>query len=179
MIYHLLVPLQDAYGAFRVFRYISFRALMAMLTALAISLLIGPLVIRWLRKRQVGESIRSDGPSTHQVKSGTPTMGGVFIIMSLLISTLLWSRLDMVLPWIVMAGTLGFAHLKKCTAEAGVALGLREEPQPRPGTSAGGVAPATVSSATAGPTFRAACRARRWAAGRALSLSKSGPAGRA
>ncbi len=109
MLYHLLYPLHSAYGAFRVFRYITFRAMMAMLTALVISFVIGPWVIKFLKKRQIGQSIREDGPKSHQGKSGTPTMGGILIVFTLLVSFLLWARLDNPFTWVVVCSTLGFA----------------------------------------------------------------------
>lgn len=110
MIYHLLYPLHSAYGAFRVFKYISFRVFMAMLTALLISFVLGPLVIRLLRSKQQGaNNVRDSVPARHLKKSGTPTMGGILIVISLLTSFLLWARLDVSLTWMVAASTFGFA----------------------------------------------------------------------
>ncbi|MFH1018027.1 MAG: phospho-N-acetylmuramoyl-pentapeptide-transferase [Pseudomonadota bacterium] len=109
MLYHLLYPLHLTYGFFRVFRYISFRLLMAILTALLISFLLGPTLIRILKKYQIGQQIRDDGPKSHLGKSGTPTMGGILIIASLLVSFLLWARLDVGFTWVVTLATLGFA----------------------------------------------------------------------
>jgi phospho-N-acetylmuramoyl-pentapeptide-transferase len=112
VIYHLLYPLHSAYGAFRVFRYISFRVFMAMLTALLISFLLGPLVIRLLKSRQHGSAnVREDVPERHLKKSGTPTMGGLLIVLSLLTSFLLWVRLDIAATWVVTIATLGFAAI--------------------------------------------------------------------
>lgn len=111
MLYHLLYPLHTMYGVFRVFRYISFRTLMAILTSLAISFIMGPWLIRTLRKYQIGQQIREDGPQSHLSKSGTPTMGGILIVFSFIISFLLWARLDLWTTWIVTLSTLSFAGI--------------------------------------------------------------------
>jgi phospho-N-acetylmuramoyl-pentapeptide-transferase len=100
--------LQTDYGFFRVFNYITFRAVMATLTALCIGLIFGPWVIRRLTILKVGQSVRTDGPKTHLVKSGTPTMGGVLILLGIAISTLLWSDLSNRFIWAVLWVTLGF-----------------------------------------------------------------------
>ncbi len=88
MLYYLLFPLHTSYSGFNVFRYITFRAAMAALLALLLSLLLGPLLIRWLTAKQIGQQIRDDGPSSHSTKAGTPTMGGTLIILALVLSTL-------------------------------------------------------------------------------------------
>src|SRR5574337_2052038 len=90
MLYHLLFPLHQTYSIFNVFRYVTFRTAGAILTALLISLLLGPALIRRLQKLQIGQSIRDDGPSGHLQKAGTPTMGGLLILASVSIATLLW-----------------------------------------------------------------------------------------
>jgi phospho-N-acetylmuramoyl-pentapeptide-transferase len=100
--------LQADIGFFRVFNYITFRAVMATLTALGIGLIFGPWVIRRLTAMKVGQSVRTDGPKTHLIKSGTPTMGGVLILISIAISTLLWSDLSNRFIWAVLWVTLGF-----------------------------------------------------------------------
>ena len=100
--------LQADIGFFRVFNYITFRAVMATLTALGIGLIFGPWVIRSLTAMKVGQSVRTDGPKTHLIKSGTPTMGGVLILISIAISTLLWSDLGNRFIWAVLWVTLGF-----------------------------------------------------------------------
>ena len=100
--------LQADIGFFRVFNYITFRAVMATLTALGIGLIFGPLVIRRLTAMKVGQAVRTDGPKTHLIKSGTPTMGGVLILISIAISTLLWSDLSNRFIWAVLWVTLGF-----------------------------------------------------------------------
>lgn len=93
MLYHLLVPLSKYFIGFNLFRYITFRTAGAIFTALLISFLLGPGVIRWLREKRVDERIREDGPSSHLTKEGTPTMGGIMILTSVLLSTLLWAQL--------------------------------------------------------------------------------------
>ncbi len=93
MLYHLLYPLHEYFSALNVFRYITFRAAYAPVTALLISFLIGPWFIRQLRKRQVCESISEDGPKTHEAKRGTPTMGGLLILSAIFIPVLLWCNL--------------------------------------------------------------------------------------
>ncbi|GAB3627259.1 phospho-N-acetylmuramoyl-pentapeptide-transferase [Pandoraea terrae] len=92
----------------RVFNYLTFRAVMASLTALMIGLAFGPAVIRKLAEMKVGQAVRTDGPQTHLVKSGTPTMGGVLILIAITIATLLWADLSNRFVWIVLAVTLGF-----------------------------------------------------------------------
>ncbi len=108
MLYHLLYPLHDQYTLFNVFRYITFRTVVAALTALLISLAIGPFMIRWLKRFNVGQRIRKLGPQNHQKKSGTPTMGGGLILVSLCVSTILWADLTNRYIWLVLIATLGF-----------------------------------------------------------------------
>ncbi|WP_343562359.1 phospho-N-acetylmuramoyl-pentapeptide-transferase [Kiloniella sp. b19] len=109
MLYDLLLPLADEFTAFNVFRYITFRSGGAVLTALLISFLLGPKLIRWLKSRQgAGQPIRDDGPESHFVKQGTPTMGGSLILLALSISTLLWSDLSNSYVWIMLLVTIGF-----------------------------------------------------------------------
>ena len=92
----------------RVFNYLTFRAVMASLTALVIGLSFGPMVIRKLTEMKVGQSVRPDGPQTHLQKSGTPTMGGVLILIGITVATLLWADLSNRFIWIVLTVTLGF-----------------------------------------------------------------------
>jgi phospho-N-acetylmuramoyl-pentapeptide-transferase len=101
----LLAGLAPYHIAFNVFRYITFRSAMALLTALLLSLLLGPWVIRTLRARQIGETIREDGPARHRAKAGTPTMGGLLILGALLVATLLWGNLQNRHLWAVVAVT--------------------------------------------------------------------------
>ncbi|MFH0765237.1 MAG: phospho-N-acetylmuramoyl-pentapeptide-transferase, partial [Calditrichota bacterium] len=106
MFYHLLFPLRDYLSGLNLFRYISFRAGAAAVTALLLSFVIGPWLIRRLKRGGVVEEIRKDGPETHFKKAGTPTMGGWIILPSLLIGTLLFARLDHPHVWIVILATI-------------------------------------------------------------------------
>ncbi len=108
MLYHLLFPLADQFALFNVFRYITFRAAGATLTALILMLLLGPRFIAMLRRLSVGQNIRDVGPESHQVKAGTPTMGGLLILFGWLSATLLWARLDNPLVWVVVVVTVAF-----------------------------------------------------------------------
>ena len=110
MLYHLLVPLADAYSVLNVFRYITFRTAAAALTALLLSLVAGPAVIRRLAALRVGQPIREIGPD-HQSKAGTPTMGGILILLSLGISVLLWADLTNRATWTVLFVTFGYGAL--------------------------------------------------------------------
>jgi phospho-N-acetylmuramoyl-pentapeptide-transferase len=106
-----LQSLSPEFGVFRVFQYITFRAVMAALTALMIGLMAGPYVITRLRALKIGQQVRSYGMDTHLIKSGTPTMGGVLILLSITISTLLWFDLSNRFVWIVLFVTLGFGAI--------------------------------------------------------------------
>lgn len=106
-----LQTLSPEFGVFRVFQYITFRAVMAALTALMIGLIAGPYVITRLRALKIGQQVRSYGMETHLIKSGTPTMGGVLILLSITISTLLWFDLSNRFVWIVLFVTLGFGAI--------------------------------------------------------------------
>ncbi len=108
MFYHLFYPLHTSLSAFNVFRYITFRSLCAGFTALAISLAFGPKVIRFLAANQLGQMVRDDGPQSHLKKTGTPTMGGILILISVFVSTLLWADLSNHYVWLVLAAMLGF-----------------------------------------------------------------------
>src|SRR6186997_3150942 len=101
MFYQLLPPLANYpyLGALNVTRYITFRTAAASLTALAISLLLGPWMIRKLRDFQVGQVIRQEGPESHRAKAGTPTMGGLLILTASLTPTLLWANLTNIYVW--------------------------------------------------------------------------------
>ena len=113
MLYHFLVPLADQFQPFNVFRYLTFRTGGAIMTALVIAFVIGPPLIRWLKIKQgKGQPIREDGPQRHLLeKKGTPTMGGLMILLALTVSTLLWADLSNAYVWIVLAVTLGFGML--------------------------------------------------------------------
>jgi phospho-N-acetylmuramoyl-pentapeptide-transferase len=110
MLYHLLFPLAEQFGVFNVVRYITFRTAAATLTALFITFLMGPWLIRRLAALRVGQPIREIGPD-HQGKEGTPTMGGLLILLALIVSVLLWSELDNRFVWIVLGLTAGYGVL--------------------------------------------------------------------
>ena len=111
MLYHFLYPMGSDLILFNVFRYISFRAVMATLTALMISYLLGRPVVDYLRAFQIGQTVRDDGPKSHLEKSGTPTMGGLLILFAMTFSCLLWTRLDNVYFWIVLGVTLTYGAI--------------------------------------------------------------------
>lgn len=94
MFYHFLVPLTEYFTGFNLFRYITFRTAGATITALLICLVFGPIFIKWLQKKQIGEEIRVDGPQSHKKKAGTPTMGGIIILTGIIVPTLLWANLS-------------------------------------------------------------------------------------
>jgi phospho-N-acetylmuramoyl-pentapeptide-transferase len=94
--------------AFNVFNYITLRAVLATMTALTISFVAGPAFIRWLAAKKIGQAVRQDGPQTHLVKAGTPTMGGGLILISLGVSTLLWADLQNRFVWIILIVTFGY-----------------------------------------------------------------------
>jgi phospho-N-acetylmuramoyl-pentapeptide-transferase len=110
MLFNLLVPLADEHIVFNVFRYLTFRSGGAVITALLISFAMGPSVIAWLKSKQrEGQPIRDDGPESHLLtKQGTPTMGGVLILMAIAISTLLWADLTNGYVWAILFVTIGF-----------------------------------------------------------------------
>ncbi|MEK0082583.1 phospho-N-acetylmuramoyl-pentapeptide-transferase [Benzoatithermus flavus] len=110
MLYHLLFPLAEHISVFNVFRYITFRTGGAIMTALLVSFWLGPGLIRWLKKKQrEGQPIRLDGPESHLLtKKGTPTMGGVLILLALASATLLWADLTNGYVWVVLIVTLGY-----------------------------------------------------------------------
>ena len=107
MLYHLLYPLADVVGAFNVFRYITFRSIYAFLTALLIAIVVGPRMIRWLKRLKCGQHIQAE-VQAHQAKAGTPTMGGLLIAASLVPSVLLWGNLANVLVWLCLFVFVGF-----------------------------------------------------------------------
>ena len=106
-----LQTLSPEFGFFRVFQYLTFRAVMAALTALLIGLAAGPFVIRHLAQLKIGQPIRGYGMETHFSKSGTPTMGGVLILLCITVSTLLWFDLSNRFVWIVLVVMLGFGAI--------------------------------------------------------------------
>src|SRR5882672_10592693 len=108
MLYYLLYPLRTEISVLNVTQYITFRTAAASLSALAISLVLGPWMVRKLREFQIGQIIRTDGPTTHKPKAGTPTMGGLLILTASLVPTLLWARLSNVYVWIAVLTTAAF-----------------------------------------------------------------------
>ncbi|MFQ5526564.1 MAG: phospho-N-acetylmuramoyl-pentapeptide-transferase [Thermoanaerobaculia bacterium] len=111
MLYHLLFPLSERIAALNVFRYITFRSAGAIVTAVLLSLLLGPWFIRRLQRLSVGQSIREEGPERHHSKAGTPTMGGVLILFAVVASTLLWAKLDDPLIWVALGVTVAFGMI--------------------------------------------------------------------
>jgi len=108
MLYHLLPDLAPYFGVLNVTRYITFRTAAASLTALAISLLLGPRMIETLRNFQIGQVIRQEGPQSHRAKAGTPTMGGLLILTAAIVPTLLWADLGNPYVWIAVLATTAF-----------------------------------------------------------------------
>jgi phospho-N-acetylmuramoyl-pentapeptide-transferase len=108
MLLYVADYLTQLYSGFNAFTYITLRAIMGALTALVMSFVLGPIVIRRLISRQIGQTVRADGPESHLPKAGTPTMGGALILLAIIFSTLLWADLDSRYVWIVMFVTLAF-----------------------------------------------------------------------
>lgn len=111
MLYHLLYPLHTTFAGFNVFRYITFRCIGSAVTAFLILLIVGPLFIRLMQRYQIGQVVREDGPESHLVKKGVPTMGGLLIIIAIVISTLLWARLDDPLLWLALFTVVFFGSI--------------------------------------------------------------------
>jgi phospho-N-acetylmuramoyl-pentapeptide-transferase len=107
LVYYFLFPLSATYSGFNVFRYITFRAAMAALLALVVSFILGPWLIRVLTEKQIGQPIRDDGPASHAVKAGTPTMGGALIIVALLASTLMLADITNIYVLLALLATVG------------------------------------------------------------------------
>ena len=108
MLKELFLPLINKITFFNIFQYITFRASYAAVTALFISLFLGPKLILWLKKEKLGQEIREDGPESHQVKSGTPTMGGILIIFSIVVSVFLWQDIRNLFTWVSLFSVIGF-----------------------------------------------------------------------
>jgi phospho-N-acetylmuramoyl-pentapeptide-transferase len=106
MLYHLLVPLAKTFGPFNVFRYVTFRTAGAFLTALVVSMILGPPIIRRLSAMRARQVVRDDGPQSHLKKAGTPTMGGVLILLAVASATLLWAQLTNRFIWLALLSTL-------------------------------------------------------------------------
>ncbi|MFT5503597.1 MAG: phospho-N-acetylmuramoyl-pentapeptide-transferase [Gammaproteobacteria bacterium] len=108
MLVSLAEFLSTYYSGFNVFQYLTLRTILGVLTALAISLIVGPSMIRYLNSYNIGQTVRTDGPESHFSKAGTPTMGGALILVAIVVSTLLWSNLSSRFVWIVLYVTIGF-----------------------------------------------------------------------
>ena len=111
MLYHLLFPLHDLFGGFNVFRYITFRAIGATLTAFFVVIFCGTQFIALMRNRQIGQVVRADGPASHFSKQGVPTMGGLLIILAVTLTTLLWVDLRNHLVWLALGITLWYGAI--------------------------------------------------------------------
>jgi len=111
MLYVIFDYLSETFGVLAVFKYLTLRGILGVLTALLIALLVGPHMIRKLNHYQIGQSVRDDGPQSHLSKAGTPTMGGALIIVAVVVSTLLWSDLANRFVWITLFVTLSFGAI--------------------------------------------------------------------
>ncbi len=111
MLYILLYSLHTQFSVFNVFRYITFRAILAILTALIISLILGPWLIRKLQRLKVKQFIRNDGPASHLGKEGTPTMGGILILAAIIVAVVLWADLKNFYIWITLLVIISFGAL--------------------------------------------------------------------
>ncbi|MEI6127384.1 MAG: phospho-N-acetylmuramoyl-pentapeptide-transferase [Pseudomonadota bacterium] len=111
MLYHLLYPLHIYFSFFNVFRYITFRTIYATVTALLLTLLLGPWLIKKLKELRIGQQVRGDGPSTHLKKTGTPTGGGILILFSVILSTCLWADLANQYVWMVIFSVCGMGAI--------------------------------------------------------------------
>ncbi|RKX93956.1 MAG: phospho-N-acetylmuramoyl-pentapeptide-transferase [Spirochaetes bacterium] len=111
MFKELLLPLVDKFSFFNIFQYITFRASYAAVTSLFLSLLFGPKLIALLKKLKAGQEVRTDGPETHLSKSGTPTMGGLLILITIVVSVLFWQDLGNIYTWISLLSIIGFGAI--------------------------------------------------------------------
>ncbi len=111
MFYHFLYSLHSSFSGLNVFRYITFRSIGGAVTAFLLMLLLAPAFIRMMRRFQIGQVVREDGPETHLAKQGVPTMGGLLILFSVLLTTLLWARLDNSLVWLALFLTLFYGGI--------------------------------------------------------------------
>ena len=111
MLYRVLYGLHDIFSPMNVFRYITFRAALAVISAMLLSLFIGPMIIKWLKQISITQQIRDDGPQTHLKKTGTPTMGGIIIIACILLSMLMWGDLENTYIWIMILSLVGYGGI--------------------------------------------------------------------
>lgn len=123
MLYSLTDYLTQFYSGFNVFQYLTMRTILGVLTALVISLLVGPRMIHYLSTYNIGQSVRDDGPESHFSKAGTPTMGGALILVAIIVSTLLWSDLGSRFVWVVLFVTTGFGLIGWVDDYKKIALG--------------------------------------------------------
>src|SRR5436190_22160041 len=137
ILYEFLYPLNRYWAALRVlnvFQYITFRTAYASITALLISLFLGPWLITRLRNFQIGQQIREEGPKSHQKKAGTPTMGGLLIVVSIVIPTLLWTNLRNRFVWLLLLSTIAYGGIGfaddyiKIVKKRSLGLTAREKP---------------------------------------------------
>jgi len=106
MLYHLLYPLRDVFIGFNLLSYITFRSAAAAITALLLTFIIAPSMIRWLKRNDIGEEIRDDGPKTHHEKAGTPTMGGMIVLLAVIVPVLLFARLNVLYIQLMLIATV-------------------------------------------------------------------------
>jgi len=111
MLYHLHETLRETFFGFNVFKFITFRTFAALMTSMGIFFIFGGWWIRYLKSRQFSQTIRTDGPETHLIKKGTPTMGGLLIVLATVIPTLLWANLASHYIWIAVFVTIGFGAI--------------------------------------------------------------------
>jgi phospho-N-acetylmuramoyl-pentapeptide-transferase len=111
MFYYLYLRFHQDIHVLNLFHYITFRTAYASITALFLSLVLGPWLIRKLKEFQIGQYIREDGPRAHQAKAGTPTMGGVLILLCIIVPTLLWSDLSNIFVWLTLDTTIAFGFI--------------------------------------------------------------------
>ena len=152
MLLYLTRFLQEYFSAFNVFSYLTMRAILGALTALLISLIVGPKMIKRLSHYQIGQTVRDDGPETHLEKAGTPTMGGALILVAVIITTLLWANLENRFVWIVIGVTLAFGTIG--FVDDYRKLVLRDSAGLRPGRS-------TCGNRSSASARRSRCTSRR------------------
>ena len=111
MLYHLLFPLREQIGVFNVIRYLTFRSMLAFILALVLVLILQPRFIKWFKQKHLGQPFRDGGPEAHRAKEGTPTMGGVVVVLSVVGSTLCFADLTNVYVWVTVGLTLSYAAL--------------------------------------------------------------------
>ena len=114
MLYHYLISLIPAWKALNVMNYLTFRSILAFLLSLFLVLIFQPVFINWFRKRKIGQPIRSDGPETHAIKQGTPTMGGLVVVFAVVFSTIMFADLTNLYVWILIGLTLSYGVLGFC-----------------------------------------------------------------